>query len=192
MGGRLLVLHRLDQRMGSFLDRREARPGLPSDRDPQQRLLRRPPQRRQPVRGVDRLPRCPDGEARVALSDRPPWCVGLRSSRAAEPRDHRSRGQAHRRRRRRREDRLRLRVRPRHRSAGLAHRGAARSRELGARRAPREDPALPHQTSALHPTGVHRERFSSISRPSSTRRREKRWKATASARCSMRRPSRER
>ena len=72
--------------------------------------------------------------------------------------DDRGRGQAHRRRRRRREDGLRLRLRPRHGRAGLADRRTSRSGERRAGRAARRHATLSHEAAAVRSPGVDRGR----------------------------------
>ena len=58
---------------------------LPAAEHAEQRLLRRPAPRRQPLCRVDRLPRCGHRHAQVALSDRPSRPLGLRPARSADP-----------------------------------------------------------------------------------------------------------
>ena len=89
LGARVVGVHRAHQRLGADDARRAARPALHAGRHAEQRLLRRPPPRRESVRRSARLPRCRDRQAEVAFSDRPPRAVGLRPGVAAEPRDDR-------------------------------------------------------------------------------------------------------
>ena len=65
-----------------------ARPALHAGQHAEQRLLRRPPARAEPVRRIDRLPRRQHRQAQVALPDRPSRLVGLRPGVGAEPRHH--------------------------------------------------------------------------------------------------------
>ena len=122
---RLRRLHREHRHLDQPDRRRGARHRLPPHRDPHRRLLRRPPARRQPVRREPRRRRPRDRRAALALPVRAPSHLGLRRAVPADPRRH------HRRRPRdqgggpARQAGVGVRVRPRHRRAGLAHRGAA-------------------------------------------------------------------
>ena len=121
---------------------------------PEQRLLGRPAARRQPVRRVAGLPRRPHRRARVALPGRAPRAVGLRLHVGAEPHDPERRRPHHRRGRRGVEAGLHLRVRPRHRRAGVAHRGAPRRhRDRRAGRGAVPDPAVPYEAAAVRGAG---------------------------------------
>ena len=114
--------------------RRRARLRLPAVRHADQRLLRRPSPRRQPVRREPRLPRRDDRQARLALPGRAPRPVGLRLPRRADPRRHHRRRQAHQGRRAGQQAGVRLRLRSRDRHAGLADRRAAGAAVDGAGR----------------------------------------------------------
>ena len=86
LGKRVLALHRPHERLGADDARRGARPAVPAGEHAEQRLLRRQPARREPLRRVARVPRRRDRSAQVALPARPPRPVGLRSARAAHAR----------------------------------------------------------------------------------------------------------
>ena len=69
-----------------------ARAAVPAGQHAEQRLLRRAPSRRQSLCRVDRLPRCGNRSAQVALPDRASRPVGLRPGGRAGPHvDHRRR-----------------------------------------------------------------------------------------------------
>ena len=65
------------QRLGADGARRSARAALSADVHAEQRLLRRRPAGRQPVRRVARLPRRGDRQDEVAFPDGPSRAVGL-------------------------------------------------------------------------------------------------------------------
>ena len=151
--GRVL---RQRQRVGRHGLRPRARLRLPAHVDADERLLRRPAARGQPVRREPRLPGGADRPPRLALPGRAPRPVGLRLR--VDPRA----GRHH---RRRPADQgghpgqqagLRLRVRPRDRRAGVADRGAPGAGIDGARRVDGADPALPHPAAALRSAGRDR------------------------------------
>jgi hypothetical protein len=114
-----------------------------------QRLLRRPPARREPVRGESRLPGRGDRQARVALSGRPSRPVGLRLPVRANPGRHNGQRQAHQRRRTSQQAGVRLRVRSEDGRAGLADRRAARAAIDGARREDLRDAAVPDKAAGV-------------------------------------------
>ena len=158
LAGRVVALQRQHQHLVDDERRRGARLGLPADRHADERLLRRTPAGGQPLRREHRGGRRRDRPAAVALPDDPPRSVGLRPAGRPEPAGHH---------RRRAGDQgggagqqagLRLRLRPRHRRAGLAHRGAAggdRHRPGG--RDPVADPALPDEAGRVRVPGhLHR------------------------------------
>ena len=66
------------QQLGRAVDRREARHHLRADRQPEVQLLRRQPQRRQPVRRLHHRARREDRQAALALPDRAPRHLGSR------------------------------------------------------------------------------------------------------------------
>ena len=200
VGGRLLGIHRQHRRLDPDDRRHRAGHRLPAGRDSHQRLLRRAPAGRQPVRREPRRGRCRDRGADLALPVRPSSRLGLRRPVRADP------GRHHRRRPRDKGDRaadqagLGLRLRPRHRRAGLAHRGAPRAGRRHSRRVVLAHPALPHQAAAVRAAGVraggdHRSdpgargrgathRPAVPLRPPSSRRRSRAGPATSSGRCS--------
>ena len=85
LGGRRLGPGGAHERLGADVPRRRARTRLPPRRDAEQRLLRRPPPRRQPLRGGHRLPRRAHRRARLALPDREARPLGLRPAGRARP-----------------------------------------------------------------------------------------------------------
>ena len=109
-------------------------------------------------------------QAALALPDGAPRSLGLRRQRRAAADDDQAQRQERRRRRDGRQDRLPLRVRPRHRRADLADRGAAGAEERDARRTVVADAALPDESAALQQAVVHRGRHQSASRSSRPRR----------------------
>ena len=72
------------QCLGADVPRRGAGAALPAGRHAEQRLLRRTPVGRQPLRRSGRLPRRPHRRAGVALPDRPPRPLGLRPAGGAD------------------------------------------------------------------------------------------------------------
>ena len=120
LAGRGLEVHRPHQRLAALHPRRRARPGLPAGEHAEQRLLRRPPARPEPLRRDAALPRRQDRQAQVALPAGAPRAVGLRPAVAAQPGHHPRQRPAHRRRRAADQAGLRLRLRSRHRPAGVA------------------------------------------------------------------------
>ena len=150
---RLVALLGQHQRLVDHERRRGARLRLPADRHGHQRLLRRAPPGRQPLRREPRRARHRDRPAHVALPVRAPRPVGLRHRLGAEPggRDGRraadqGRGAGH-------EAGVRLRLRPGHRRAGLADRGAARAARDDAGRRGVADAAVPDQAAAVRVPG---------------------------------------
>ncbi len=153
VGERLVALQREHRGVGPDVRRPGAGLRVPARRDPHQRPLRRPPARRQPVRREPGVPRRADRRAGVALPAHPPRHLGLRHPDPAGP------GRHHRRRPRDQgggpgdQAGVHLRVRPGHRRAGVAHRGAAGARVDGARRAGGGDPAVPDPARPVRPPG---------------------------------------
>ena len=147
-------VHRQHRRLDPDDRRHRAGHRLPAGGDPHERLLRRAPAGRQPVRGEPGRGRRRDRRADLALPVRPPPRLGLRRAVRPDP------GRHHRRRTRDQGDRatdqagLGLRLRPRHRRAGLAHRGAPRAGQRRSRRDPLAHPAVPHQAAAVRAAGV--------------------------------------
>ena len=105
--------------------------------EPEVQLLRRQPQRREPVRRLPHRARCADRQAALAFPDRPPRHLGSRQQLGAAADDHPPERPRHRRRRRGQQDRLPVRVRSRDRQADLADRGAAGAAEARRCRAKR-------------------------------------------------------
>ncbi len=141
VGGRILARHRRRQRLGPAERRPRAGLRLRPDRHPHQRLVRRPPAGRQPVRREHRLPRRAHRRAGLALPVRAPRPVGLRRDRgpaAGRPGRRRTPDQGG---RGRHQAGLHLRLRPRDGRAGLAHRGAPGSGGQRARRMVRPRPS---------------------------------------------------
>ena len=162
LGGRLLVLHRIGQCLGAVHRGRRAWAGVSARQHAEQRLLRWPSQGGQPLRRVHRLSRCQHRQAGLAFPDGASRNLGLRPPRAPEP-DHHSGGRRdHRRGGGGGEDRIRLRLRSGHRRTGVADRGASGAGKRRARRAGRPDPALPHEASAVRPSGVQRGRSAGL------------------------------
>ena len=81
VGERILGILGRDERLGHADRRPRARLRLPAAGHPDQRLLRRPPPRRQPLRREHRVPRRGHRRARLALPVRPPRRLGLRRRR---------------------------------------------------------------------------------------------------------------
>ena len=154
-GPRVVGVQRQHEHVGVAERRRGTGLRLPSHLDADQRLLRRLPPRRQPVRREHRLPRREDRAPHLALPGRPPRHLGLRLPGRAER--HRPRG--------RRQGRagqgtgrgeqagVHLRLRSRHRRADLADRGAPGAARRRAGRVVRADPAVPDQAAAVRPAG---------------------------------------
>ena len=92
---RFVDLLRQQRRVVADERRRGARLRLPAVRRSHRRLLRRHAARQQPVRRIDRVPRCEDRQARVALPDAPSRALGLRPPRRAHPRRHHRQRPAH-------------------------------------------------------------------------------------------------
>ena len=88
VGGQLVGADGPHERVGAVHGGRWARARVLAIRHTEQRLVRRRAEGGQPVRGKRGLPRRANGPTRVALSDHPPWCVGLRPAIAARARDH--------------------------------------------------------------------------------------------------------
>ena len=101
---------------------------VPAGRIADLRLLRRPSPGQQPVRREPGLRRPEDRPAQVALPDRAPPDLGLRPVVGADPARHQRRRQADQGRRAAEQGSVPLRVRPHHRPAGVADRGARRCR----------------------------------------------------------------
>ena len=131
---------------------------LPADRHGHQRLLRRAPPGRQPVRREPGGGRHRDRPAHVALPVRAPRPVGLRHRFRAEPGGRDGRRPADQGSGAGYQAGLRLRVRPRHGRAGLAHRGAARAAGHDAGRRGVADATLPDQAAAVRGPGHYHRR----------------------------------
>ena len=123
LGERLLEDGRQRERLGADDRRPGTRLCLPGHQHAHQRLLRRPPARRQRLLRESHLRRRRDRRAGLALPDRPSRRLGLRHRVRPEPDRHRRRRPADQGRCPGLEDRLHLRLRPRHRRTGVADRG---------------------------------------------------------------------
>ena len=80
VGGRFLGVHRQHRRLDPDDGRRRARHRIPPGRDPDRRLLRRPPARRQPLRREPGRGRRRDRRAHLALPVRAPSRSGTTTS----------------------------------------------------------------------------------------------------------------
>ena len=158
LGRRLLDVHGEHLGLGAAVRRLAARTRLHPDRHPDQRLLRRPPPRREPLRDEPHCPRREDGQARLALPDGPPRRLELRQPRRAAPRRHHGRRAQDPRGGRRHQAGLHLRLQPRDGRARVAHRGAQGPAVGHPGREDLAHPAVPHEARALRAPGDHRER----------------------------------
>ena len=121
--------------------------------DPDQRLLRRAPARRQPVRGEPRRRRLPHRRAALALPGHPPRGVGLRLRLVGGTDGHHRRRAGHQGGGAAQQAGVHLRLRPGDGRAGVADRGPAGPRLGRARRAALADPAVPHEAAAVRAAG---------------------------------------
>ena len=156
---------------------------------PHRRLLRRPPARRQPVLEQPRRPRRGHRRAGVALPNGAPRPVGVRHRRAADPGGDHGGRPPHPRRHAAEQDRVPLRLRPGHRRARLAHRGAPRAAVDGAGRAGVADAAVPDPAAAVRAPGRRRGRPHRLHRPTWRSAPARSPAASSSGRCSPRRRS---
>ena len=116
------------------------------DRQREVQLLRRRPQRRKPLQRLPARARRPHRQAALALPDGPSRHLGLRRRhRAQAPHRHATNGKKSTSSRKSQQAGLRLGLRPRHRQAHLAHRGATRpaSPTCRAKRPGRPSPSPP-------------------------------------------------
>ena len=151
---RVVALLRQRQHLAAAELRRGARHVLPADRHADQRLLRRPPPGRQPLRREHRGRRRRDRRARLALPGRAPRGLGLRlPGRPDAPRHHRRRP-AHQGARAGEQAGLHLRLRSGDGRAGLADRGArGGDRHRPAGRGAVAHAAVPDEAAALRVPG---------------------------------------
>jgi hypothetical protein len=143
--------------------------------------------RQQPLRQLAARARRAHRQAAVALPGGAPRHVGLRPAQRPEADDHHKDGKTS-----RwcivRQARLRVRVRPPHRRASVADRGAAGAAVGRAGRACVADPAVPDLAAAVLAPVVHRSRTSTLTfRPRTRRRSARSCAARATRACSPRR-----
>ena len=149
LGRRIGGVHRRHERLVDADRRRGARLRLPAVRHADQRLLRRPSARRQPVCRKPRLSRRQDRQAGLALPGRPSRTLGLRLSDGADSRGHHGQRAAHQCRRAGQQAGVRLRVRSTNRRARLADRGAAGAAVERAGRAHVDNAAVSDEAAGL-------------------------------------------
>ena len=142
-------VHRRHECLVDAHRRRGARLRLPAVRHADQRLLRRPSARRQPVCRKPRLSRRQDRQTGLAFPGRPSWTLGLRLSDGADSRGHHGQRAAHQCRRAGQQAGVRLCVRSTNRRARLADRGAAGAAVERAGRAHGENAAVSDEAAAL-------------------------------------------
>ena len=153
MAGRLLGRRGRRQRLDADECGSRPRHHLPAVRVTVQRLVRRPPSRRQPVRREPGLPRGRDRQTRLVFPDRPPRPLGLRPPGGTESGRHHRRWPGHQGGGPGDQAGPPVRVRPGDGRAGLAHRGTSRTAEPGAGRAHVTDPALPDAACTVRAPG---------------------------------------
>ena len=166
LAARRLEDRRRRQRVGRVLARYRARHRLRPHRQPQVQLLRRRPQGRQPFRRLPAGARRPHRQAHLALPDGPPRYLGLRRCHRAQAPHRAPQRQGRRCCRAAQQAGLRVGLRPRHRPAALAHRGAPRAEVRRPRRGDLAHAALPPQAAALRAPEIHGGRSQPVSRGS--------------------------
>ncbi len=152
---RFLGGQRQHRRVESDQRGRRARARLPAGRIADRRSLRRPSSGQQPVFRQPGRRRSQDRRAQVALPAGSPHHLELRYFDGADPRRHRGQRPADQGRLDHVEVRVHLRLRSRHRSAGLADRGARGSERRRARRMVFADAAVSDEAARLRSTGAH-------------------------------------
>ena len=160
LAGRLLALLGQYQRLGHAERGRRAGRGIPADRNAHQRLLRRPPSGRQPLRREHRRARHRDRRAHLAFPGGPSRGVGLRLPGRAQLARRHGRRPAHQGHRTGEQARIHLRPGPVDRRAHLADRracGSYRHRSRGRRAL--ADAAVPDQATSVRLPGAEHRRF---------------------------------
>ncbi len=186
---RLLEDHGRRQRLDAHERRRGAGVRVPAVRDADQRLLRRRPPRRQPLRRVAGLRGRAHRPADLAPADRPTRPLGLRPARRAEP-DRRHRGWPARQGRGPGDQAgVRVRVRSGDGRPALADRGPPRPAVERARREVRRHPAVPHEAGPGRDPGGARGRPDRRDAGAPPARRSRSSRGTTMGRCTRRRAS---